>query len=776
MRRVASKLWGLLLNRSRRRPAPRPGRQPLELETLEDRCLLSATASGAVTGTAYVDFNGNHVLDLQDFALPGVTVSLLGTTTQGSAVNATATTDARGDFTFQNVQAGAYQLGYATVPGLLGGPPSLNNSSAPAGVTVVSNLTVVGGETTTQSLGFLGLGASFISLRQFLSTSTPAGDGLPAAGTGQAVVSPRENNAPVLAKPISDVTGIENGSNVVNLAGFFTDPDITNTTVRFDTSAGPVNVQLFDNQAPQTVANFLDYVKAGNYNNSIFHRLVQNFVLQGGGFSLGQNPTSLTPIPTLPAVPNEFGASNVPGTLAMALTGSNTNSATDEFFFNLANNASALDPQDFTVFGKIVGTADMQVLNTLAQSTPTNEGGDFSEIPLKNFTGSSFPAGATASNFDVVKDVAIVSQNESLTYSVVSNSNPNLVAPTLKDNYLSLNYAPGQTGSATIAVRATDTFGASVVTSFNVNVIAPAPVVNSATIAPDNAAATTALTANPIGSSASGDTVAFGYQWLQNGMAIAGATSQALNLTTTPGLAVAAGDQFAVQVTPIDGTVTGAPFTSNAVTIATTAPITLSHPTVDTLAIAPNNPSNTTTLTALPTSKDGTAVTFSYQWLQNGTPLGVTSQVLHLTTLSVNAGDKFTVKVTPSDATGAGPLFTSNPVTISAAFPTITVAAPVVNSATIAPDNPSATTVLTAMPTGSDSGGNTVAFSYQWLQNEVAIPGATTATLNLTTQVSAVNANDVFTVQVTPNNGTLNGLVFRKKATVKTVNPTTVVT
>src|SRR5262249_3812610 len=149
------------------------------------------------------------------------------------------------------------------------------------------------------------------------------------------------------------------------------------------------------------------------------------------GFTLGQNPTSLNPISTLPPVPNEFGASNTRGSIAMAQLGGNPNSGTDEFYFNLVDNSRALDPQKFAVFGQVAGPIDQQVLNDLALATVTNEGGVFASIPLNNFRGPRFPTDATPSNFDLVNDVVIVSRNESLTYTVVGNSNPGLVTTSL---------------------------------------------------------------------------------------------------------------------------------------------------------------------------------------------------------------------------------------------------------------------------------------------------------------------------------------------------------
>ena len=96
-------------------------------------------------------------------------------------------------------------------------------------------------------------------------------------------------------------------SDVLDLAGNFSDPDIQNSEVEIDTNFGAIDVNLDDTTAPQTVANFYDYINSGEYNNTIFHRLVSGFVLQGGGFALQTNPSSLTAVNTFPDVPNEFG-------------------------------------------------------------------------------------------------------------------------------------------------------------------------------------------------------------------------------------------------------------------------------------------------------------------------------------------------------------------------------------------------------------------------------------------------------------------------------------
>ena len=153
------------------------------------------------------------------------------------------------------------------------------------------------------------------------------------------------------------------------------------------------------------MANFFDYINSGAFDDTVFHRLVSGFIIQGGGFTSdavlnSRSTVAPVPITSNPDVPNEFVTSNTGGTIAMAKVGSNPNSATSQFFFNLADNSSNLDNQNggFTVFGEIVGSSDQSVLNTLAAaptplSSNTTIQGDqrsvFANIPLNGYTGGS---------------------------------------------------------------------------------------------------------------------------------------------------------------------------------------------------------------------------------------------------------------------------------------------------------------------------------------------------------------------------------------------------
>ncbi len=149
-------------------------------------------------------------------------------------------------------------------------------------------------------------------------------------------------------------------------------PIASGQTVQFATNLGNINVQLLPASAPKTVANFLAYVTAGAYNSSIIHRSVPGFIFQGGGFQVQNN--SIVPIPANPPVVNEFGVSNTVGTIAMAKLGSDPNSATNQWFFNEADNSQNLDNQNggFTVFGRVADSASLAVMNQIAAVQPVD--------------------------------------------------------------------------------------------------------------------------------------------------------------------------------------------------------------------------------------------------------------------------------------------------------------------------------------------------------------------------------------------------------------------
>ena len=150
-------------------------------------------------------------------------------------------------------------------------------------------------------------------------------------------------------------------------------------TVKITTNMGTITAELFPNEAPKTVENFLSYVKAGHYTNTIFHRVIAGFMVQGGGFEPGmkQKPTSSN-------VENEAdnGLRNEPGMLAMART-NDPHSASAQFFINTVDN-HFLNHTDksargwgYAVFGKV--TDGMDVVRKI-EAMPTGQG----DVPVED--------------------------------------------------------------------------------------------------------------------------------------------------------------------------------------------------------------------------------------------------------------------------------------------------------------------------------------------------------------------------------------------------------
>ena len=143
--------------------------------------------------------------------------------------------------------------------------------------------------------------------------------------------------------------------------------------VRLATSAGDIVVELDRDKAPKTVDNFVQYVKAGHYDGTIFHRVIDNFMIQGGGM---KSDMSEKPVRAPIALEARSGLSNVRGTLAMART-SVPDSATAQFFINLRDNdfldaANARDGNGYAVFGKVV--AGMDVVDKIKTVATTSKG------------------------------------------------------------------------------------------------------------------------------------------------------------------------------------------------------------------------------------------------------------------------------------------------------------------------------------------------------------------------------------------------------------------
>ena len=321
---------------------------------------------------------------------------------------------------------------------------------------------------------------------------------------------------PTLVNPISDLEVITNAENTIfDLFNNFDDPFTTGLVASFQLfddsfpNEGVTEVLLFDQAGegtPLTVENFTNYVEDGDYENSIIHRSVEDFVIQGGGFivegvaeALAANdpPSAVSDVPTDDPIPNEFSPerSNVQGTIAMAKLGNDPDSATSQWFFNLGDNSANLDDQNggFTVFGEVLSDEDFEVVEAIAQVPVFDDDGineqtgesqqslfgrsAFGQLPLKLDQDNPTLTG----DDDFVRYESIsVSQVPELTFAITNNSNPELVEATITNGELVLDYLDNQAGTASITVQATNLVGETVEDTFSVVVEEPAVILPEA--------------------------------------------------------------------------------------------------------------------------------------------------------------------------------------------------------------------------------------------------------------------------------------------------------
>ena len=153
----------------------------------------------------------------------------------------------------------------------------------------------------------------------------------------------------------------------------------SNPQVEIKTSMGSITAELYADKTPKTVANFIEYVKAGHFNGTVFHRVIPGFMIQGGGFTKDMNQK-----PTRPAIQHEGAAcgTNDVGTLSMARTG-DPHSGTSQFFINVADNSRlnyTLPPQGwgYCAFGKV--TKGMDIAQKIV-AVPTATVGGHQNVP-----------------------------------------------------------------------------------------------------------------------------------------------------------------------------------------------------------------------------------------------------------------------------------------------------------------------------------------------------------------------------------------------------------
>ena len=277
------------------------------------------------------------------------------------------------------------------------------------------------------------------------------------------------NLPPELTSALPANLTLQPGSTAVTipLSQHLRDPDVAGTAVRISARIGSetrtIDLALFDTAAPATVANFLAYISSGRYAANFFHRSIPGFVIQNGGYFF-ENDTTFNYVPTFAAVVNEPGASNLRGTIAMAKLGGDPNSATSQWFINLADNSANLDAQNggFTVFGRVLGEG-MAVADAIA-AIPTYNGTSldsaWSDIPLANYAGNLSRANFIETSIAVIPALA----------TTVQSSAPGVLAASITNGVLTLTPSATTAGTATITLTTTDLEGGQLVSSFDVTV------------------------------------------------------------------------------------------------------------------------------------------------------------------------------------------------------------------------------------------------------------------------------------------------------------------
>jgi cyclophilin family peptidyl-prolyl cis-trans isomerase len=287
-----------------------------------------------------------------------------------------------------------------------------------------------------------------------------------------------QNMPPVVTSQIANFTEYAGApARSIDLTTAFSDPDVSNA-VRMTTVLGPIDIALFGQQKPITVSNFLNYIDQGRYfvtnanpqksGHSFIHRSVPGFVIQGGGYIDTLDSSATYSVLAFPAIQNEPAISNKRGTIAMAKLSGDPNSATSQWFINLANNGgspSNLDTQNggFTVFGKVVdGT--LTTVDAIAALPIVNAGGSpFDQLPVRNYTS---PNPILYANVVAVPAIEYIA-----TLSFTASSSDTAVADAAISSSRLL-VSGKQNGTATITVTATDFDGGTVSQQFTVNVVA----------------------------------------------------------------------------------------------------------------------------------------------------------------------------------------------------------------------------------------------------------------------------------------------------------------
>jgi cyclophilin family peptidyl-prolyl cis-trans isomerase len=375
-----------------------------------------------------------------------------------------------------------------------------------------------------------------------------------------------QSTVPTLLQPMPSQALTPGGAPVtIDVRNYISLPGVSGEVVQVDTVLGRFNLELLANDAPRTVANFLNYISAGRYQNTFIHRAVTNFVVQGGGYFA---TVPYTHIPTFGPVQNEFKLANVRGTVAMAKLGNDPNSATSEWFVNLADNRANLDAQNggFTVFARVIGTG-MTIVDGIAALPRYKIGFDDTSptvapsTPLRNVPANE--SQLRPEYYVTVTDVKTIplfstGGSPSVLTVTAQTSSSGVVNAEVSGSTLTLR--PVGSGTTNVTLRVVDTNGNAAQNTFAVTVTADTP----------------AFMLQPVSqTAATGSTVVFNaaatgagiYRWERNGVAISGGASGTLVLNNVS--AANAGTYAALATTSV-GTVSSSAATLTVSSLAAT--------------------------------------------------------------------------------------------------------------------------------------------------------------------------------------------------------------
>jgi cyclophilin family peptidyl-prolyl cis-trans isomerase len=554
----------------------------------------------------------------------------------------------------------------------------------------------------------------------------------------------------------------------LNLAldDFFTDPD-SESVVRLETTKGDIDLMLYPSAAPATVANFLAYVNAGDYDGIAFHRLINDFVLQAGSLRPVSAPKTFTSVAQRPSPLNEPGLSNLPWTLAAAKRGARTSwttvsssqvlrddrfgyvgapdSATTDFFINLGDNSANLDNQNsgFTVFGR-VADASQPVVNAIKALPVGNYVGnagvlvdgrprDYNGVPID---AASAPASMNANLTVRVVEAGVV---PALRYSITGNTGVEFVTADITEGRLLLTGVAA--GSREITITALDADGGSSSQTFTITAVvdyAPPVMTKQPVSVLASVGGSSAFSLTATGSD-------LGFQWRHNGTPLPGKTTPSLALSS---LQMAQGGAYDVIVS--NGTIS---ITSAAATLTLRAPADITSTLPTQLLITVGQP--------LELSVDVTGGPVpAFTWRRGSTVVkGQTTRRLYLpsTTLADAGLYKGTASNGSTDTTNACQVFIvdkSTRTVIAAPDKLVKLTAPVAGPFTL----------------------------YRWLKNDVPIPlnttgfsGMNAATLTIAAAAFGADSAD-YTCVVTPPGGlpvTISGIVRLAVSLAPSLSPMT---